>query len=679
MEAEAKAAQEGGEAPVSPEAKKIAAAAAKRATSLTPNPVVGVLSSIFSLGSATDPRTGDPDIAPPVPASKNAAVTEDKAVASRPKAVAAAKPKPVAAAKPAPKPKPVPKAVPKAVAPKAVAKVEAEQEEGVKEEGGLSGLLNGMFGAPIYDDEVDTIPKKESGAGRALPVFAPPSAPAKAPAKAPAAPAPAAKKKSDTPAASSFLDGVFGGSKKAAEPKEVAAPPAPTPAAVVKEKKAPAPSMFDGLFGGGASKGSPSSDSDEAPKRPRVSTPTAAAKAASPAKAPAKTPAKAPVKAIPASGGSESLFGGLFGGGAKGEKAKAVPPAPPAPAPAPAPAPKAPAFSMFGMKGGKEEKKASKPSPPAGIASKKKEVPKKAAPPAVAEKKATSGGMFDFLGGGGASKSAPPAPEPEPKPVPAKAASSNPFSSLFGGGAGKDEPSSKPKPPAGAQKKPKPKPKRAPAPPPTRPAPTPAVSRVKTMDDSFLRKVSVMLKRNQAKIKKFQQLTDRFRGGLIKAPVYYAGVEDLFGADNVEEIIGPLLAALPENDKRKTLQDVYNKAQKAKNSPEGDAKGGGIGGLFGGWGAKSDPKKGPTGGKAAPAPADPYAFAAAKLSAADFQVFKSRTVLFSKGGINARNYYDTLAKVFGAKGVPQQMPALMKALPQNKRKLLQDVVNGLSK
>ena len=44
-----------------------------------------------------------------------------------------------------------------------------------------------------------------------------------------------------------------------------------------------------------------------------------------------------------------------------------------------------------------------------------------------------------------------------------------------------------------------------------------------------------------------------------------------------------------------------------------------------------------------------------------------------------RNYYDTLAKVFGAKGVSQQMPALMKALPQNKRKLLQDVVDGLSK
>lgn len=40
--------------------------------------------------------------------------------------------------------------------------------------------------------------------------------------------------------------------------------------------------------------------------------------------------------------------------------------------------------------------------------------------------------------------------------------------------------------------------------------------------------------RTQAKIKKFQQLTDRFRGGLIKAQAYYAGVEELFGEENVE-------------------------------------------------------------------------------------------------------------------------------------------------
>lgn len=131
---------------------------------------------------------------------------------------------------------------------------------------------------------------------------------------------------------------------------------------------------------------------------------------------------------------------------------------------------------------------------------------------------------------------------------------------------------------------------------------------------------------------------------------------------NVQQIIGPLLAALPENDKRKTLQDVYNKAQRGDTSESG----GGFN-LFG-WGSKAPPapapapapaptppKKTASGGgwswggtksgggaasaaasKAAAAAADPYAFAAGKLSSSDYKVFKQRTELFAKGGINAR-------------------------------------------
>lgn len=111
-----------------------------------------------------------------------------------------------------------------------------------------------------------------------------------------------------------------------------------------------------------------------------------------------------------------------------------------------------------------------------------------------------------------------------------------------------------------------------------------------------------------------------------------------------QEIIGPLLAALPENDKRKTLQDVYSKAQKAKNGSADSAQGGGLTGLFG-WGSKpatkapaaaAAPKKAAGRGGAAAGGAEPYAFAEAKLSAADFQVFKTRTALFARGGINAR-------------------------------------------
>lgn len=61
-------------------------------------------------------------------------------------------------------------------------------------------------------------------------------------------------------------------------------------------------------------------------------------------------------------------------------------------------------------------------------------------------------------------------------------------------------------------------------------------------------------------------------------------------------------------------------------------------------------------------------------------IFVSATfVAIKKKKNNRRNYYDTLAKVFGEKGVSAQLPTLLKALPQNKRKLLQDVVTGLSK
>eukprot|EP00752_Nemacystus_decipiens_P003949 g3616.t1 len=704
------------------EAKRIAAAKAKDAVALKPNAVVDLLSSAFNFDKFDPEDKPGPPIAGKTATELRAAVPKvdtKKEAKAAPRAVAAPKPKAAAAPK---QPKAAAAPTPKAAA-----------EE--KEEGGLAGMLSGMFGAPVYDDEVNTLPEKVSGAPRAMPVFSPPPAPAKAPAptpKAAASPAPAVKKETAAAATPSFLDGLFaGGDKKASPPPKpkAAAPKAAAPKAAApkvaavpeKKKAAPAPApaggMFDFLGGGGAAskKAAPPAPAPAPapePVKAASSSPFSlfgGAKKAAPAPGPKKpaalkTPAPAPVKAK--SPPSPSMFGGVFGGDKKkAEPKKAATPPPPAPAPAPAPKPPASAFSMFGMGGSAaaDAKKSSPPKPksPVKKAPVKKAPVKRVAPAArvkaaVPEKKKAApapapaaGGMFDFLGGA-SKKAAPPAPAPAPEPVKASSSGGNPFSSLFGG-AGESGASGKKKP------------KRQPAPAPA-PAPSPIVSRVKTMDDSFLRKVSVMLRRNQAKIKKFQQLTDRFRGGLIKAPAYYEGVEELFGEDNVDEIIGPLLAALPENDKRKTLQAVYSKAQRAKNG-QGEPEGG-IAGLFGGWGGKSKSK--PTGDKDKPAPAstaakkgkaapaargkkgaaaaaataaaaDPYAFAAAKLSDKDYQVFKTRTALYARGGINARNYYDTLAKVFGEKGVSAQLPALLKALPQNKRKLLQDVVSGLSK
>lgn len=100
---------------------------------------------------------------------------------------------------------------------------------------------------------------------------------------------------------------------------------------------------------------------------------------------------------------------------------------------------------------------------------------------------------------------------------------------------------------------------------------------------------------------------------------------------------------------------VYDKAQRARSvsqvsssaQSQGGGLAGGLAGLLGGLGAKSvpsssvasgDSKKEASAGKGkagAPA-ADPYAFAASKLKDADYQVFKTRTALFARGGINAR-------------------------------------------
>lgn len=43
-----------------------------------------------------------------------------------------------------------------------------------------------------------------------------------------------------------------------------------------------------------------------------------------------------------------------------------------------------------------------------------------------------------------------------------------------------------------------------------------------------------------------------------------------------------------------------------------------------------------------------------------------------------RNYYDTLVKVFGKDGISSQFQAVVKTLPESKRKLLQDVYKGLN-
>ncbi|CAN0038763.1 unnamed protein product, partial [Sphacelaria rigidula] len=354
------------------------------------------------------------------------------------------------------------------------------------EKAGIWDMFGGMFATSeetFYDDELDTLPEKTSSP-RAMPVFSPPPAPPmSAAAKKPAAVAPAKQKpeKADADPLTSVFGGLFGGGSAAGKGDSKAAA---TPAKVVETKPKPA------------------------------ATPTPAKKDSKPA---------------------FDLFGMM--GGAPKAKDENQPPTPPAPtstppraaavskAKAPAPAPPAVAglFDVFGASN----------TPPRAAAASKAKAPAPA-PPAVP-------GLFDVFGASKSKKSTPTSPTspaaatPAPAVAPKKlepAKKSSPFAGLFGGGSSGDTEKAKP-----AAPKPKPKPK--PARPVRQPVqkvapPPPAASRVKKMDDAFLKKVSVMLRGSQVKIKKFQQLTDRFRGGLIKAPAYYEGVEELFGEANVE-------------------------------------------------------------------------------------------------------------------------------------------------
>lgn len=338
---------------------------------------------------------------------------------------------------------------------------EKQQSPEAASDGGLRGIFSGMFAEPVYDDEVDTLPKKGSAAPRAMPVFAPPPAPAKT------------KEKSDDPGSSppslTFLDGLFGGGKKVEAPKSPApAPPrvrspakleapAPAPAPVQEKKKPSAPSLFDGLFGGAAKKMEPPSPA----KKPVNSLGTPASKTS------VKTAAPTRVKVEASSTPSVSPLFGLFGGGKS--DAKPAPPLVPA-TKTPPPAPAAPTPT------------ASKKSKPSG------------------------GGMFDFFGSVSTSPtkssskaSVPPRPPPPPQQQqkqqqqqPAKSSGANMFAGLFGSAGGVSTSEKKKTAAAAAVAKPK----RQPLPPPPA-APAPMVSRVKTMDDAFLKKVSIMLKRNQ--------------------------------------------------------------------------------------------------------------------------------------------------------------------------------------
>jgi hypothetical protein len=83
------------------------------------------------------------------------------------------------------------------------------------------------------------------------------------------------------------------------------------------------------------------------------------------------------------------------------------------------------------------------------------------------------------------------------------------------------------------------------------------------MNEKFISNASKLLKGDSAKLKLFQKTTDDYRSGVITASDLLRNVEKLFGTSNVESIVIPLVAELPEKDKATSLKAAFEKVYKS--------------------------------------------------------------------------------------------------------------------
>jgi hypothetical protein len=93
------------------------------------------------------------------------------------------------------------------------------------------------------------------------------------------------------------------------------------------------------------------------------------------------------------------------------------------------------------------------------------------------------------------------------------------------------------------------------------------------MNVKFQAAVSKLLKGDTVKIKTFQRATDRLRSDDISGDEFLLTLETLFGAEDLESVVIPLISELPERKTADTLQAAYDKKvaaiAKASAPPKG--------------------------------------------------------------------------------------------------------------
>jgi len=336
-------------------------------------------------------------------------------------------------------------------------------------------------------------------------------------------------------------------------PPKLVTPAAKVPAPAVPAKVEPAAEVkaaSGGLFGFlGSKPETKAAPVSEPAVKPAVATKAAAstkttasvtAAATSPAKAKAaETPVKAePVKPAPSGG----LFGFL----------NAKPDAPKAVAPAPAVVASVPIAT--------KAKAAASPA----VKDKAVEVPVVQSP----AKPAPSGGLFGFLN---AKPDAPKAAAPAPAvvasvPVSTKAkAAASPAVKDKAIEAPVAQSPAKPAPSGGLFGFLTPSPPVATASSTAAAASKPPAKAAVSMNPKFTAQVSLLLKKDAAKISQLQTATDNYRSGNSDASGFLSSLEKLFGGDLalLEAVVPPLIAELPEKNLASQLQTAFDRFQVA--------------------------------------------------------------------------------------------------------------------
>ena len=168
------------------------------------------------------------------------------------------------------------------------------------------------------------------------------------------------------------------------------------------------------------------------------------------------------------------------------------------------------------------------------------------------------------------------------------------------------------------------------------------------MNVKFLASISKLLKGDAKKIKTFQTATDSFRSGDLSGEVFLKTLETLFGMENIESVVIPLISELPERDAAAKLKASFEKKMSPMKKEAAKAP---FSFSFGTPKAES----------AAPAASMklPAGVPAAKKAAVENQM---KQLLSGTG--DAKIFYKNISKDLGRPKTLEIMPEIIKSLPK---------------